>query len=108
MTGTSFQKLTREITAQAEQFDEIFANDDPFDELWEAPLEVTTRTQLVVVLCTGGPHVEAVAGLDNDGAIVSASIVGYWGGETVQQPVKPGSSLWRALREYSETVRMSA
>lgn len=105
---TTNERLTHEITAQAEQFDEIFANDDPFDELWEAPLEVTTRTQLVVVLCTGGPHVEAIADLDNDGAIVSASIFGYWGNETVQQQVTTGSSLWRALREFAETVRMSA
>ena len=105
---TTNERLTREITAQSEQFDEIFANDDLFDELWEAPLEVATRTQLVVVLCTGGPHVEAVADLDNDGAVVSACIVGYWGSETVQQQVTPGSSLWRALREYAETVRMSA
>ena len=106
--ATTNEMLTREIIAQAEQFDEIFANDDPFDELWEAPLEVTTRTQLVLVLCTGGPHVEAVADLDDDGAVVSASIIAYWANETVQQQVTPSSSLWRALREYAETVRMSA
>lgn len=103
---TTNEMLTREISAQAEQFDEIFANDDPFDELWEAPLEVTTRTQLVVVLCTGGPHVEAVADLDDEGAIITASLVGYWGNETVQQQVAPSSSLWRALCEYAEASRM--
>lgn len=81
---TTNEILTREITAQAEQLDEIFANYDPVDELWEAPLEVATRTQLVVVLCTGGPHVEAVADLDDDDAVVSASLTGYWGSETVR------------------------
>lgn len=103
---TTNEMLTREISAQAEQFDEIFANDDPFDELWEAPLEVTTRTQLVVVLCTGGPHVEAVADLDDEGAIITASLVGYWGNETVQQQVAPSSSLWRALWGYAESSQM--
>lgn len=106
--ATTNEMLTREIIAQAEQFDEIFANDDSFDELWEAPLEVTTHTQLVVVLCTGGPHVEAVADLDDDGAVVSASLTGYWGSETVRTQVQPGTSLWRALSEYAETVRLSA
>lgn len=105
---TTNEMLTREITAQAEQFDEIFANDESFDELWEAPFEVTARTQLVVVLCTGGPHVEAVADLDDDGAVVSASLTGYWGSETVRTKVQPGTSLWRALSEYAETVRLSA
>lgn len=104
--STTNERLTREITTQAEQFDEIFANDGPCDELWEAPLEVITRTQLVVVLCIGGPHVEAVADLDNDGGVVSASIVGYWGNETVQQQVAPSSSLWRALCDYAEASRM--
>lgn len=103
---TTKEMLTRAISAQAEQFDESFANDDPFDELWEAPLEVATRTQLVVVLCTGGPHIEAVADLDGEGAIITASLVGYWGNETVQQQVAPSSSLWRALCEYAETSRM--
>ncbi|NLB46185.1 MAG: hypothetical protein GX814_00240 [Microbacteriaceae bacterium] len=107
MSSTS-QMLTLQIDAQAEQFDEIYAADDPFDELWEAPLEVTTRTQLVVVLAVGGPHVEAVADLDEDGAVVSAHIAGFWGGESETRPVRPGSSLWRALREYAETARMSA
>lgn len=60
MSSTS-KTLTRQIDAQAEQFDDLYAADDPFDELWETPLEVTTRTQLVVVLAVGGPHVEAVA-----------------------------------------------
>lgn len=106
--ATTNEMLTREIAAQAEQFDEIFANDDPLDELREAPLEVTTRTQLVVVLCTGGPHVEAAADLDDDGAVVSASLTGYWGSETVRTQVQPGTSLWRALGEYAETVRLLA
>ena len=105
--ATTNEILTREIIAQAEQFDEIFANDDPFDELWEVPLEVTARTQLVVVLSAGGPHVEAVADLDDDGAVVSASLTGYWGSETLRTQVQPGTSLWWALREYAETVRMS-
>ena len=97
---TTNERLTREISAQAEQFDEIFANDDPFDELWEAPLEVTTRTQLVVTLCTGGPHVKAGADLDNDGAIVSASIVGYWG---ERDRATTGGTRWLSPYTYRTT-----
>lgn len=107
MSSTS-KMLTRQIDAQAEQFDEIYAADDPFDELWETPLEVTTRTQLMVVLAVGGPHVEAVADLDDDGGVVSAHISGFWGGESETRPVRPDSTLWQALQEYAETVRMSA
>ena len=106
-TSTSTM-LTRQIDAQAEHFDEIYASEDYFDELWETPLEVTTRTQLVVVLAVGGPHVEAVADLDDDGAVVSAHIAGFWGGKSETRPVHPSSSLWRALREYAETARMAA
>lgn len=82
MSNRTSQMLTRQIDAQAEHFDEIYASIDPFDELWETPLEVTTRAQLVVVLAVGGPHVEAVADLDEDGAVVSAHITGFWGEES--------------------------
>ena len=108
MSANTSTMLTRQIDAQAEQFDDIYTNEDPYEQLWEAPLEVTTRTQLVVVLAVGGPHVEAVADLDDDGAVVSAHISGYWGGESETRPVRWNSSLFRALREYAETVRMSA
>lgn len=107
MSNTS-QMLTRQIDAQDEQFDEIYASSDPFDELWEAPLEVTARTQLVVVLSVGGPHVEAVADLDTDGEVASAHIVGYWGGESETRPVSRSSTLWRALCDYAETVSVPA
>ncbi len=108
MTDTTLQMLARQIDAQAEQFDDIYASDDPFEHLWEATLEVTTRTQLVVVLAVGGPHVEAVADLDEDGAVVSAHISGFWGGESETRSVRRGSTLWRALHEYAETVAISA
>lgn len=107
MPSTS-QMLTRQIDAQAEQFDDIYASDAPFEQLWEAPLEVTTRTQLIVVLAVGGPHVEAVADLDEAGAMVSAHIAGFWGGESETRPIRRGSTLWRAMSEYAEAVAISA
>ena len=57
MSASTSTMLTRQIDAQAEQFDDFYTNEDPYEQLWEAPLEVTTRTQLVVVLAVGGPHV---------------------------------------------------
>lgn len=100
--------LTRQIDAQVEQFNEIYTSSDPFDELWEAPLEVTTRTQLVVVLAVGGPHIEAVADFDEDGAVVSAHIAGFWARESETRPVSRSSTLWRALCDYAETVSVPA
>lgn len=54
------------------------------------------------------PNIQTVADHDDDGAVVSAHIAGFWGGESEIRPVRPNSSLWRALWEYAETVRMAA
>ena len=102
MYRTTAQALADQMTAQAEEFD------SPENEgIFDLPLEITVRKQLVVVLCTGGPHVEAVAELDDSG-IVSASLDGYWAGSQQSRPVEPGSGLWNALEQYAEVVHVPA
>ena len=99
MTRTTQQLLAQQIAAQAEAFDDIYQEDDPFEALWEAPLELRVSEQITVVLCTGGPHVEAAA-IVAEGAITSARIDGWWGTEHLSQVVGEGSVLWWAPHPY--------
>lgn len=104
MTASTRQQLAQQVIAQAEQFDAIYESDDPYEELYEAPLEITVGRELTVLLCTGGPHVEATASVNDEGAVITAQIHGYWGSERVSRSVRPGSSLWRALGDYAQCV----
>lgn len=105
--NTTAHMLSQQIQAQADQFDAIYESADPFEELFEAPLEITVSQQLTVILCTGGPHVEAVATIE-DGAICDVRIEGYWAGETQTRPVQEGSALMRALETYAEAITVPA
>ena len=104
MPSTISEELAQEITAQADQFDTIMTQPEPYDALYEAPLEVVVRRQLAIVLCTGGPHVEAVADLYDDGTVSAAHLFGCWGIDQETRPVPQGSGLWRALEEYAESA----
>lgn len=103
MTTSTHIMLTRQMTAQAEQFDEIYQEADPYEHLHDAPLEVRVSKQLTVLLCAGGPHVEAVATLDGH-PITDARLVGYWAGASESWPVHQGTALWNALEQYAETI----
>lgn len=107
MPGTA-EMLNNEITAQAEAFDAIFAQDFQYDALWEQPLEVTVERQLHVTLCYGGPTVEAIADLDDDGSVTDAHLEGWWGSEHQIRPVYRDSKLWDALEFYAEGVLVDA
>lgn len=102
--NTVQQDLAGQVSAKVSEFDQIFKIKDYNEQLWDLPLEITTRKQLVVVLTTGGPHVEVIAELDRDGEILSASIRGYWGSETFTEGIPSDSAVWRALSEYATAV----
>lgn len=103
MTTSTKTMLADQMTAQANQFDEIYQEADPFEQLHEAPIDIHLDQQLTVVLCTGGPHVEAVATLDR-GDITRARLEGYWAGEKVSWPVTQGTALWQALETYAQLL----
>lgn len=109
--------LTRHLVAEAESFGETFqaidsAEDyegqDPVEALYEAPLELTTKTLLTVVLATGGPHVEVTAIIDSDGQLEQTAIVGWWGRHKVSEDIRPDSPLFRALGYYAEMIAVLA
>lgn len=103
MTTSTHIMLTRQMTAQAKQFDEIYQEADPYEHLDDAPLEIRVSKQLTVVLCTGGPHIEAVANLEGD-AVTDARLDGYWAGERESRPIPQGTALWNALESYAEAL----
>lgn len=103
MTTSTHIMLTRQMAAQAEQFDEIYQEADPYEHLYDAPLEIRVSKQLTVVLCTGGPHIEAVATLDGD-TVTDARLDGYWAGERESRPITQGTALWNALATYAEAL----
>lgn len=107
MSSETKQMLIEQIEAQADQFDAIYEAEDPYEELFEAPLEIIVGRSLTVVLCAGGPHVEAVATLGSEGDVTSARIDGYWGGARVSRSVRTDSSLWRALGDYAECIEVN-
>lgn len=105
------RELNAELDAKLAHFDDLFAaidagedtdDGDPHDELHEAPLEI--KKALIVVLTTGGPHVEAQMELNADGSISGASLYGYWGGQRSSRAVPEGSGMWRALESYVEVA----
>ena len=106
--NTTAHMLSQQIQAQADQFDAIYESADPFEELFEVPLEITTTRQVTVVLSTGGPHVEMVGELDTDGRLTHAEINGYWAGERHHQDIPEGSPLWQAMEVYAEAVTAPA
>jgi len=104
MDNTTSDMLTTQMDAQASQFDAIFTETETYDSLYEVPLEITVRRQIVVLLCTGGPHVEAVANLAQNGTVTDARIFGCWGSANETRRVSGGSALWRALEEYAVNI----
>lgn len=103
MTTSTRTMLTDQITAQAQQFEEIYAQTDPYESLYEVPIEVTVHRQLTVVLCAGGPHIEAVAALDGN-RVIDARLEGYWAGQRETYTIGRGTPIWRALEDYAHTV----
>lgn len=103
MTTSTHIMLTRQMAAQSEQFNEIYQEADPYELLYDAPLEIRVSKQLTVVLCTGGPHIEAVATLDDD-AVTDARLDGCWAGERESRPIPQGTALWNALESYAEAL----
>ena len=103
MTATR-EMLTDQMRAQVAEFDSIYDSENPYEELFEAPLEVTLGTTLTVLLCTGRPHVEVVATLDSERRVTEARVDGYWAGAKESWRVQEDSSLWRAMNEYVEWV----
>ena len=106
MTNTR-KMLTDQMRVQIAEFDTIVESEDPYEELFETPLEITVGTTLTVLLCTGGPHVEAVATLDSDHRVVNARVDGYWAGARESWRVDVGSPLWEALEQYAQAVCLS-
>lgn len=60
------------------------------------------------MLCVDGSRFDAVTDLDENGAVVTASIVGRCSSGALKQSVNPRTSVWQTLHEYAETLRMSA
>lgn len=116
MLRTTTDRLREQLAAEVEALDAIYTaidNIGPFDDgsgyeqdayeaLSEAPIEVTIKRTLRVVLATGGPHVEAVATLEDDGDISDARLMGFWSNATVDEPADPGSAVYRLLEQYAE------
>ncbi|WP_044496572.1 hypothetical protein [Nesterenkonia massiliensis] len=103
------REIHQQLNAKEDHFREIYhavehdeehEGEDPFHALNESVLEI--KRALVVVLATGGPHVEAVVELTDDGSISEATLYGYWGGSRSSRNVDPDSGLFRALEYYTE------
>lgn len=119
MLRTSTDRLREQLAAEVETLEGIYAaidsispfdddsddSQDPYEALSEAPVEATIKRTLRVVLATGGPHVEAVATLDDDGDITNARLKGYWASATIDDPVDPGSAMYRLLEQHAEGAR---
>lgn len=101
---TAGLSLTDPSLAQADQFRDLEHVQDPWDALWEAPIEVKIEQQLTVVLCTGGPHVEATATITDSG-ITNARLQGWWGPSHQSWEVTDTWPLWGALEQYAEALR---
>ena len=84
---------------------EDYEDQDPHEALHESVLEV--RRALVVVLSTGGPHVECVLEIDAAGWLVGVSMHGYWAGERVERQVHQYEEIWRAMEEIAELHRIA-
>lgn len=65
-------------------------------------LVLEAKRILVLVLTTGGPHVEVQVELDAENAIVSAILFGRWGSAEQSRTVCPEIALFRAVRRYVE------
>lgn len=103
MTNTR-EMLTDQMRAQVAEFDSIYDSENPYEGLFEAPLEVTLGTTSTVLLCTGEPHVEVVASLDSERRVVEARVDGHWAGAKESWRVQEDSPLFRAMNEYVEWV----
>lgn len=119
MLRTTQDRLREQLAAQIEQFEEIFnaidgsgpfddgsdMGQDPYDALVETPLEITIKRTLHVLLTCGGPHVEAIATLDEDGDITNARLLGHWGDALIDNPIDGGSAMYRMLEHHAEMVQ---
>lgn len=116
MLRTTTDRLREHLAAEVQILEDIYAaidntnpfddgsgdTQDPYEALSEAPVEVTIKRTLRVVLATGGPHVEAVATLDDDGDITDARLMGFWSNATIDDPIDSSSAVYRLLEQHAE------
>lgn len=103
MDTTTQDLLAEQMQAQIGDFDDLGGPQQADDELYDLPLEIKIRTEVATLLCTGGPHIEAVAALDGT-QITEARLDGHWGSTRESWPVDEGSGLWCALQAYAATL----
>lgn len=113
------EELLRHMRGFAERADALFAaidlgvafveddeSTDPTEVLNTLALEVTEERYVRMVLCTGGPHVEVSARVDNDGTPYNHRLRATWVGASFDEPIDEDSGLARALDNYAELMRL--